>query len=80
MELQRRIQEKGIEVEQDLGGMKFFIKAGNQIPFGFLEKIKYLAVTIAGTTSALPQIFSFIFYLTVDCLAWQERSLGFSYS
>jgi hypothetical protein len=64
MELQRRIQEKGIEVEQDLGGMKFFIKAGNQIPFGFLEKIKYLAVTIAGTTSALPQIF--LFHLLFD--------------
>ena len=54
MELQRRIQKEGIEVGQDLGGMKSFIKAGNQTPFGFLEEIKHLAVTIAGTTSALP--------------------------
>ena len=59
MELQRRIQEKGIEVGQNLEGMKFFIKAENQTSFEFLEKIKHLAVTIAGTTSSLPQVFRF---------------------
>jgi hypothetical protein len=50
MELQRRIQEEGIEVEQDLEGMKSFIKAGNQTSFGFLKKIKYLAVNIVHNT------------------------------
>ena len=49
--------------------MKFFIKAGNQTPFGFLEKIKHLAVTIAGTTSALPQVFLF-------SLLFNSRLLG----
>ena len=68
-ELQRRIQEEGIEVGQDLGGMKSFIKAGNQTPFGFLEEIKHLAVTIAGTTSALPQVFLF-------SLLFNSRLLG----
>ena len=65
MELQRRIKEEGIEVDQDLGGMKAFIKAGNQTPFGFLKEIKHLAVSIAGTTSALPQVF--LFYILSDC-------------
>ena len=65
MELQRRIKEEGIEVDQDLGGMKSFIKAGNQTPFGFLEEIKHLAVSIAGTTSALPQVF--LFHIPSDC-------------
>src|ERR1700726_4057068 len=68
-ELQRRIQEKGIEVAQDLGGMKAFIKAGNQTPFGFLEEIKHLAVSIAGTTSALPQVFPL-------CISSDNRLLG----
>ena len=44
--------------------MKSFIKAGNQTPFGFLEEIKHLAVTIAGTTNALPQVF--LFHLLSD--------------
>ena len=68
-ELQRRIQEEGIEVGEDLGGMKAFIKAGNQTPFGFLEEIKHLAVSIAGTTSALPQVFPF-------CVSSDNRLLG----
>ena len=63
-ELQRRIQEEGIEVGQDLGGMRSFIKVGNQTSFGFLEEIKHLAVTIAGTTNALPQVF--LFHLLSD--------------
>jgi len=49
--------------------MKSFIKAGNQTPFGFLEEIKHLAVTIAGTTSALPQVFLF-------SLLFNSRLLG----
>jgi hypothetical protein len=57
VELQRRIHEEGIEVGKDLGGMQSFIKSGNQTPFGLLEEIKHLAFTIAGTTSALPQVF-----------------------
>ena len=57
VELQKRIHEEGIEVGKDLGGMQSFIKSENQTPFGLLEKIKHLAVTIAGTTSALPHVF-----------------------
>src|SRR5579862_1885005 len=57
VELQRRIHEEGIEVGKDLEGMQSFIKSGNQTPFGLLEEIKHLAVTIADTTSALPQVF-----------------------
>src|SRR5579859_378958 len=53
----KRIHKEGIEVGKDLGGMQSFIKSGNQTPFELLEKIKHLAVTIAGTTSALPQVF-----------------------
>jgi len=55
MELIKR-EGSELDLDKDLDGLQVYVKDLVQSPFGFLSETMHLAATIAGETSALPQV------------------------
>ena len=58
----------------DLAGLQCFVKDFMQSPFGFLQETMHLAASIAGNTSALPQI-SWLDDDRFECLAINGKKI-----
>ena len=55
-ELMKRNETEQLDMDDQLDELKVYLRKQSQTPFSFLYETKHLAFSIAGETSALPQV------------------------